>query len=81
MYNVIIIGAGHAGCEAALASARMGIEHTGAVLCVVAFAERWQENREKNAPQRPLCYLNDYHNTSMAQTIPHVNTWNFRRCS
>ncbi len=25
MYNVIVIGAGHAGCEAALAAARMGM--------------------------------------------------------
>ena len=25
-YDVIVIGAGHAGCEAALASARLGLE-------------------------------------------------------
>ena len=27
-YDVIVVGAGHAGCEAALAAARMGINHT-----------------------------------------------------
>ena len=26
MYDLIVIGAGHAGCEAALAAARMGVE-------------------------------------------------------
>ena len=26
-YGVIVVGAGHAGCEAALAPARMGIKH------------------------------------------------------
>jgi len=26
MYDVIVIGAGHAGCEAALAAARMGVK-------------------------------------------------------
>ena len=27
-YDVIVVGAGHAGCEAALAAARMGCENT-----------------------------------------------------
>ncbi len=26
-YDVVVVGAGHAGCEAALASARLGLEY------------------------------------------------------
>ena len=30
MYDLIVIGAGHAGCEAALAAARMGVRNAAA---------------------------------------------------
>ena len=32
-YDVIVVGAGHAGCEAALACARLGLEKIGRASC------------------------------------------------
>ena len=36
-YDVVVVGAGHAGCEAALACARLGLE-------TIIFTERWERS-------------------------------------
>jgi tRNA uridine 5-carboxymethylaminomethyl modification enzyme len=60
VFNVIVIGAGHAGCEAASAAARLGAE-TGLITLnldldrsdVVQSGDRW--NRERTSRARDRC--------------------------
>ena len=61
-YNIIVIGAGHAGCEAALAAARMGmrtliitdrLETIAAMSCNPAISGLANWNRPKSSNLEP----------------------------
>ena len=49
MYDVIVVGAGHAGCEAALAAARLGLDKNGKEIIPLTYeaAEDFNDGRAR----------------------------------
>ena len=54
-YDVVVVGAGHAGCEAALAAARMGLETI--IFTVSRLARKSRSVRAATAGSRIHCVL------------------------